>query len=339
MRTYNDYYDSRSSEIRSREVNGRLVFEGALRIYWGVHGMIHLKEDDDQRTVVTIRKRNSCKYPNSDLELPDFYDKENFDGPEIGMENSPSIESDISITDTMSFEATSIAEDSTSISSMCSSKEVSPAHKSVTLPSKLNVKELDWDEIDELLQVERKIDDTEKLYQTMPSPMPSQTSSDFSDISPTSESSKTSNSVDTVSLSTNTTTAPAHQTQSDDITTTLITNEGNTSPSIDSSSSNTLRACDFDDFRKQMSEEYINGTNDMLTVNDDTLKLNQPIDITRINDSLKLYSENIMSKSFNGETAPLMALPKDNQLGKNMIILIYHFSRIFLGFTSNSAPK
>lgn len=44
------------------QVNGRLVLEGALRIYWGVSGMIHLKEDDDQRTVVTVRKRNSYRY-------------------------------------------------------------------------------------------------------------------------------------------------------------------------------------------------------------------------------------------------------------------------------------
>lgn len=47
-------------EIRSREVNNRLVLEGALRVYWGVHGVIHLKEDDDQRTLV-VRKRNSCR--------------------------------------------------------------------------------------------------------------------------------------------------------------------------------------------------------------------------------------------------------------------------------------
>lgn len=45
-------------EIRSREVNNRLILEGALRISWGVHGVIHLKEDDDQRTLV-VRKRNS----------------------------------------------------------------------------------------------------------------------------------------------------------------------------------------------------------------------------------------------------------------------------------------
>ena len=46
-------------------MNGKLVLEGALRIYWGIQGVIHLKEEDDQRTVVTIRKRNSVRYPNS----------------------------------------------------------------------------------------------------------------------------------------------------------------------------------------------------------------------------------------------------------------------------------
>ncbi|XP_075215009.1 ras association family member isoform X2 [Lycorma delicatula] len=61
LKVFNQFYDGRSGEIRSREVNGRLVLEGALRIYWGVTGVIHLKEDDDQRTVVTIRKRNSCR--------------------------------------------------------------------------------------------------------------------------------------------------------------------------------------------------------------------------------------------------------------------------------------
>lgn len=65
LKQYNSNFDNRKHEIRSREVNGRFVLEGALRIYWGVQGMIHLKEDDDQRTVVTIRKRNSVRYSNS----------------------------------------------------------------------------------------------------------------------------------------------------------------------------------------------------------------------------------------------------------------------------------
>lgn len=65
LKTYNQFFNNKSLEVKSREVNGRLVLEGALRIYWGIQGVIHLKEDDDQRTVVTIRKRHSVRYPNS----------------------------------------------------------------------------------------------------------------------------------------------------------------------------------------------------------------------------------------------------------------------------------
>lgn len=65
LTTYNSFYNTKSLEVKSREVNGSLVLEGALRIYWGIQGVIHLKEDDDQRVVVTIKKRHSVRYPNS----------------------------------------------------------------------------------------------------------------------------------------------------------------------------------------------------------------------------------------------------------------------------------
>lgn len=52
--------------------------------------------------------------------------------------------------------------------------------KSVTLPTKLDVKSFEWDELDDLLQVERKMDEGDKLYQTMPVSLPSQTSADHS---------------------------------------------------------------------------------------------------------------------------------------------------------------
>lgn len=66
LKAYNQFFsNNKSLEVKAREVNGRIVLEGALRIYWGIQGVIHLKEDDDQRTVVTIRKRNSVRYPNS----------------------------------------------------------------------------------------------------------------------------------------------------------------------------------------------------------------------------------------------------------------------------------
>lgn len=147
LKAFNAFYDGKngkSCEIRSREVNGRLVLEGALRIYWGVIGMIHLKEDDDQRTVVTIRKRNSCRYSNgqdtdSDAESNSLPEQITLDHCEIVSNNLPEIKK-------------SIQHDPSS-----------------TLPSKLEPNICrDWDEVDELLQVERQIDDKQKLYQTMP---------------------------------------------------------------------------------------------------------------------------------------------------------------------------
>ncbi|XP_026272616.1 uncharacterized protein LOC113202553 isoform X2 [Frankliniella occidentalis] len=64
LKLFNQYYEGKSGKVHCREVNGRLVLEGALRIYWGVVGVIHLKEEYDQRTVVTVRKRNSYRYSN-----------------------------------------------------------------------------------------------------------------------------------------------------------------------------------------------------------------------------------------------------------------------------------
>lgn len=45
--------------------------EGSLRIHWGVQGVIHLKENDDQRTVVTVRKRNSYRSPSPEYDTDD----------------------------------------------------------------------------------------------------------------------------------------------------------------------------------------------------------------------------------------------------------------------------
>lgn len=63
----------------------------------------------------------------------------------------------------------------------------------------------------------------------------------------------------------------------------------------------TLKPCDFEDFKRQASLEFVNGANELPTYNDGTLKACQPIDPSRINDSLKLYQENIMSKSIQSE--------------------------------------
>lgn len=162
LKVFNSFYDGRSGEIRSREVNGRLVLEGALRIHWGVIGMIHLKEDDDQRTVVTIRKRNSCRSEVlNGIEVVD--EAQNTSEGELGNESElPKDEPD-----------TEQAESCTSETPMPICSEAELKQRSSTLPPKLDVKQIDWDELDDLLQVERKVDDSEKLYQTMPGNLPS----------------------------------------------------------------------------------------------------------------------------------------------------------------------
>lgn len=173
LKVFNQFYDGKSTEIKSREVNGRLVLEGALRIYWGVQGVIHLKEDDDQRTVVTVRKRNSCRLGNG----IDIDDDDDLNGAEVD-HDSESL-GDTSVSDT----GIESGSDCTDVSSTTSHS--SPSHdiscKSNTLPPKLDVRSLDWDELDDLLQVERKVEDADKLYQTMPVPLPSQSSCDKTD--------------------------------------------------------------------------------------------------------------------------------------------------------------
>ncbi|XP_063238101.1 ras association domain-containing protein 2 [Bacillus rossius redtenbacheri] len=166
LKIFNQFYDGRSGEIRSREVNGRLVLEGALRIHWGVLGMIHLKEDDDQRTVVTVRKRNSCRsgfFNGLDLEVMD------------------------GVTSSSSTTDTGFASGASSPSrgeEQAPAPPQAPAPKCLTLPSKLDVRQIDWDELDDLLQVERKVEDGDKLYQTMPVGLASASSRASSEDSP-----------------------------------------------------------------------------------------------------------------------------------------------------------
>lgn len=64
LKAYNQFYEGKPGEIRSREVNGRMILEGVLKIYWGVHNVIHLKEEDDQRTIA-LRRRSTASIPSS----------------------------------------------------------------------------------------------------------------------------------------------------------------------------------------------------------------------------------------------------------------------------------
>lgn len=50
IKLYNNYYEVHGGcgGVKSREVNGRIVLEGVLRLYWGIHSAIRLQENDDE---------------------------------------------------------------------------------------------------------------------------------------------------------------------------------------------------------------------------------------------------------------------------------------------------
>lgn len=328
LKSFNQFYNNKSQEIRSREVNGRLVLEGALRIYWGVQGIIHLKEDDDQRTVVTVRKRNSYRLSNPSSMVSAMQDmvedKENLnpdrsDPMSSSLTEGPDNNDTTTISESLSYDTLSISSDLNSISSSKpnsgeNSKEVSPSHsngangagKYVTLPPKLDVKQLEWDEIDDLLQVERKVDESERIYRTMPSPLPSQ-------LEDRSEISESITDTDYKTLTPQMVTNSSSSTDSNKTTTatTLNGEEDFRTPE------GTLKSHDFEAFKMQMSQEFINGAADMGNT-EGTLKLNQPIDPARINDSLKLYNESVMNRSLSDEQCRnVFSLPQGNITGKS----------------------
>ncbi|XP_058444283.1 uncharacterized protein LOC131425965 [Malaya genurostris] len=319
LKLYNEFPNNKSQEIRSREVNGRLVLEGALRIYWGVQGLIHLKEDDDQRTVVTVRKRNSYRYSNPSSmvsAMRDLEDKENLnpdyrsDPMSSSLTEGPDGNDTTTISESLSYDTLSISSDLNSISSSKpnsgeNSKEASPNHgvngnKYVTLPPKLDVKQLEWDEIDDLLQVERKMDESERMYRTMPSPLPSAGDSQHTD--------QSENSISVTETDYKTLT-PQTVTDSSSSTDSSKTANGE---DVFRTPQGTIRSHDFEAFKMQMSQEFINGAADLGTT-DGTLKLNQPIDPARINDSLKLYNESVMNRSLSDEQCRnVFSLPQGN---------------------------
>lgn len=200
-------------------------------------------------------------------------------------------DNDTTISDSLSYDSISISSDATSLNSNSSnsSKESSPAHISHTLPSKLDVKKIEWDEIDDLLQVERK-DDAQR-YSTMPlSLSSSMTDSQMSNAS-----------LDT-DLSSFKTLSPDGETTSLSSSIYYSQLESSNGKCQDEDEDTlTLKPCDFEDFKRQASRDYMNGANEMPNVNDGTLKFNQRIDPSRINDSLKLYQDNIMNKSVQSE--------------------------------------
>lgn len=206
-------------------------------------------------------------------------------------------DNDTTISESLSYDNISISSDVNSLSSgSSSSKETSPVHtsNSNTLPSKLDIKKIEWDDIDELLQVERVVDDQHR-YSTMPSPMTSSmTDSQISNISMDDTSSYKTLSPDGETTSQSSSIYFSQIDSSND-------NNNKVSSTEDDEDTPTLKPCDFEDFKRQISQEFVNGANELPSIKDGTLKINQPIDPSRINDSLKLYQENIMNRSIQSE--------------------------------------
>lgn len=352
LKVYNQFYDNKSLGIRSREVNNRLVLEGALRVYWGVQGVIHLKEDDDQRTFV-VRKRNSCRVSKAQDESSS--DKENEASESVAPPSTTTgevdqLSTDVSLSESMTFDSCSLNEisdlpttpEDATANTTNNSKEVpngkvsnddedttttdssgtlveaptaSTSCVSNTLPSKLdNLEKLDWDDIDDLLQVERRHNEKDRIYETMPVKLPSSQSSSDSSPSKTSteNTSTTTESSSTQSATTtNTSSSDNFMTATGSLTsntntqnTTTVTTTETTLDNYETCDDATLKPMDYEDFKRSVHQDYVNGANSFKEPNDDTLKRNQPIDPSRIHDSLKLYGENsVMSKSFNCEHA------------------------------------
>jgi len=157
LKAFNNYQEVHGSTgcIKSREVNGRLILEGVLKLYWGIHSSIQLKEDDDQRLPVST---STLKHPR----------KAKSNGNESENGNLPSEDSD------------SENESKNTVNNLVKNLnnsgqqkepdliENSKDPKYKTVPSKLDTKQLQRDELDDLLQVERQWKDHEKPYQTLP---------------------------------------------------------------------------------------------------------------------------------------------------------------------------
>ncbi|XP_063704894.1 uncharacterized protein LOC134834238 isoform X2 [Culicoides brevitarsis] len=271
LKNFNDYYDKKSQKIKSREVNGRLVFEGPLRVYWGIEGIIHLKEDCDQRTVVLVRKRNSWRTM-KDLSS----DKVPLINTSSMTTSNSSVtmtdENDTTVSESISYDTLSFASDIQSMSSI----ENSPSH--IFKPA---IKS-DSNEEDKKLHQSKNSNlsvasEENSVYKTLSDSFLSSCNEDVSDIS------------------------------EENVESPLSLSEDYATPQ------STLKSVDYENFQNHIEKEYIHQANLMSKNNNGTLKTNQPIDASRINDSLKLYGDSVMTKSIS-ESTPIqvLALPKAN---------------------------
>lgn len=197
-------------------------------------------------------------------------------------------DNDTTISESISYDTLSLASDLQSLNSAENSPLHAP-HVVTNQPTNLDIKDVNWEEIDDMLRVEQP---------TQPdghSPLPSSRENSMY------------HSFTESSLS-------AYEQITSDEQKTPVDESSVTSLYDDyATPQNTFKPSDFEGFQENAEKEYIHEANLMPNVDDGTLKANQPIDPARINDSLKLYGDSVMTKSMS-EAKPIqvLALPKAN---------------------------
>lgn len=198
-------------------------------------------------------------------------------------------DNDTTISESLSYDTLSLASDLQSLTSA----ENSPLHAPhiTNQPSNLDIKDVNWKEIDDMLRVEQPMQPD--IHSPLPSSRENSMYHSFTESSLSAYEQITSD---------------EQKTPVDDSSVTSLYEDYATPQ-------NTFKPSDFEGFQENAEKEYIHEANLMPNVNDGTLKANQPIDPARINDSLKLYGDSVMTKSMS-EAKPIqvLALPKANLL-------------------------
>lgn len=198
-------------------------------------------------------------------------------------------DNDTTISESISYDTLSLASDVQSLNST----ENSPSHNlnSANQSSNIHITDVNWEEIDEKLHVE----------------LPTQPYS-HSDLQCSNENSMYYSFSESSFSNYDQISADEQKSPIDESSVTSL-NENYATPQ------NTLKHSDFEGFQTNAEKEYIYEANMMPNLENGTLKANQPIDPARINDSLKLYGDSVMTKSMS-EAKPIqvLALPKANLL-------------------------
>ncbi|KAK2726268.1 ras association domain-containing protein 4-like [Artemia franciscana] len=129
LKIYNKFFEKKNGGLKSREVNGRMVLEGVLKVYWGVQHTIYLKEQDDQRLPKAVQRKTYRRAVSAalDVDPADYWYFQNSDS-----DNEPDQSSTPS---TKSFEDSNNSNSISTESSLFSPKSRKSLSSSSDIPS------------------------------------------------------------------------------------------------------------------------------------------------------------------------------------------------------------